>query len=201
MKSQLKVPLTIVLVRHAEAFKDDGPGPLGPPLTPVGQRQAQRVARRLADDRLDHIYASDLTRAQQTAAAIRRHHRDTPHTVTADLREVLHDHYALRRTGRRSVVQAERARLERFARRLLRTHRAPQRILVVAHGNLIRALLPRLANRQPRQTVVIESHNTAVFILELWSPGDAVLRVANCVRHLNPNQVTGFLRAAATNQP
>jgi hypothetical protein len=41
---------------------------------------------------------------------------------------------------------------------------------------------------------VIESHNTAVFILELWSPGDAVLRVANCVRHLNPKQVTGFLR-------
>jgi broad specificity phosphatase PhoE len=186
--------LTIVLVRHAQAFKDAGPVPLGPPLTAIGQRQARRVARRLAGERFDHIYSSDLTRAWQTAEAIRRHHRQTPCTVTADLREVVHDHYVRRRLSRRPVVQAERARVEHFARRLLRTHRPPQRILVVAHGNLIRALLPRLADRQPGQTVVIESHNTAVFIIELWSPGDAVLRVANCVRHLNPSLITGFLR-------
>jgi broad specificity phosphatase PhoE len=193
--------LTIVLVRHAEALKDAVSGSLGSPLTRVGRRQAQRVARRLAGEKFDRIYSSDLTRAQETVRAILRYHRRTPHTVTADLREVEHDHYAHRWPCRRPVVREERARLERFARRLLRKHRPPQRILIVAHGNLIRALLPRLADRQPRQTVVIESHNTAVFILDVWSPGDAVLRVANCVRHLDPQQVTGFLRTAVRSKP
>ncbi|MBT3187601.1 MAG: histidine phosphatase family protein [Anaerolineae bacterium] len=40
------------------------------PLSDVGKEQAEHLARRLADEKFNAIYASDLKRAWETAAAI-----------------------------------------------------------------------------------------------------------------------------------
>lgn len=57
------------------------------PLTSVGRAQADVLAERLADVRLDAVYASDLRRAQDTARAVAACHGLEVETVPA-LREV-----------------------------------------------------------------------------------------------------------------
>lgn len=61
----------ILLVRHGEtAWNADGriQGHLDEPLSPVGQRQAARLAQSpVASEPLHAIYSSDLSRAMQTA--------------------------------------------------------------------------------------------------------------------------------------
>lgn len=57
------------------------------PLSPLGERQAEALAQRLATEWLDGIVASDLSRARATAEAIARFHRVPVH-LDADLREI-----------------------------------------------------------------------------------------------------------------
>ncbi len=51
------------------------------PLSEIGHRQAEDVARFLAQRRLDAVYASPMVRAQQTAAAVGKRHGLGPVTV------------------------------------------------------------------------------------------------------------------------
>lgn len=63
----------IIAVRHGEtAWNADSrmQGQLDIPLNALGRLQAQRLARALADEPLDAIYASDLSRAFDTAQAV-----------------------------------------------------------------------------------------------------------------------------------
>lgn len=64
---------TLLAVRHGEtAWNRERriQGHLDVPLSPLGEAQAQRLAEVLAGEPIDAIYASDLMRARQTAAAI-----------------------------------------------------------------------------------------------------------------------------------
>lgn len=84
----------IVLVRHGQSapFVEgqrfplvDGQG--DPPLSPLGEWQAQQVGLRLSSEPIDAIYATSLQRTSQTAAPLAEHRR-MPVGVVADLREV-----------------------------------------------------------------------------------------------------------------
>jgi probable phosphoglycerate mutase len=59
----------IWLVRHADVY-DQGELVPDPPLSPLGYRQAERLAQRLQSVEIRAVYASPLRRAQQTAAAL-----------------------------------------------------------------------------------------------------------------------------------
>jgi broad specificity phosphatase PhoE len=66
--------ITLTFIRHAESEANangviDTSVP-GPALTPTGQQQAASVASRLAGNRYDGIYASEMIRTQQTAAPL-----------------------------------------------------------------------------------------------------------------------------------
>ena len=69
----------VTLVRHAQ---QDYPDPVNfdpsqwtdPPLSAIGREQAEAVGRALADDPIDVVVASSLTRAQDTARAIAERH-------------------------------------------------------------------------------------------------------------------------------
>jgi broad specificity phosphatase PhoE len=69
-------PTRILAIRHGEtAWNVDTrlQGHLDIPLNEVGLRQAEHLARDLAErERVDAIYASDLSRAHTTAQAIAR---------------------------------------------------------------------------------------------------------------------------------
>ena len=80
----------LLLVRHGEQqyVRDmtiaDG---VNPPLSPLGQQQAAAVGERLADQQIDVVYASPLTRAFDTGNAIAQHHGLAP-IIDDDLQEV-----------------------------------------------------------------------------------------------------------------
>ena len=84
----------LLLVRHGESepARPDSPFPLvdghgDPALAPDGLAQAQRVADRLADERIDAIYVTTLRRTAQTAAPLAQRLGLVP-KIAADLREV-----------------------------------------------------------------------------------------------------------------
>ncbi|HEX4214791.1 MAG TPA: histidine phosphatase family protein [Candidatus Dormibacteraeota bacterium] len=61
------------LVRHADAYaglERLADGRIDPPLSPVGQAQAARLAVRLAPVPIDAVWSSDLLRARQTAEPV-----------------------------------------------------------------------------------------------------------------------------------
>jgi probable phosphoglycerate mutase len=74
------------LVRHADAYGDLdtlGAGRVDPPLSETGRRQADLLARRLAEVPVHAVWSSDLRRARETAAALTR---DRPLGVRTDPR-------------------------------------------------------------------------------------------------------------------
>lgn len=84
----------IVLVRHGESQPEDPERPFpvvdgqgDPPLDPVGEDQARRVAKRLGDEDITAIYVTNLQRTAQTAAPLATLLGLTPR-VEPDLREV-----------------------------------------------------------------------------------------------------------------
>lgn len=63
--------MDLVLIRHGLPVRVEGAsGPADPALSEAGLAQAHAVARWLADERLDAVYASPLRRAVQTAAPV-----------------------------------------------------------------------------------------------------------------------------------
>lgn len=65
--------MELLLIRHAQPlWVDDGLCVDNPPLTKLGQRQAELLGKRMAREHLDHIYVSPLLRTRQTAEPILR---------------------------------------------------------------------------------------------------------------------------------
>ena len=188
-------PLRVVFVRHGQPDEETRlPDRLGPPLTKLGIKQAKRAAKRLAGEMFQHIYSSDLERALQTAEEIKKYHDDVDYTVSHDIREVSNHHFlpgpdALDPDTRASVY-AEKDSLTRFTNKLRHTHESGDNILVVCHGNLIRTLMPMFGGRDPRESILIDVSHSAVSVIEVYSTGEAILKLANCTRHLLPSQVT-----------
>ncbi len=80
----------VFLIRHAHQILDLA-GSIGgftdPPLSRLGEQQAQLLGAALSTRTIDAVYTSALQRAVRTAEAIARHHRIEPVAV-ADLREI-----------------------------------------------------------------------------------------------------------------
>lgn len=68
----------LLLLRHGQPTRIEAPGPGGPPLTELGQRQALCLARRLQAEAPDLVISSHLTRAHQTA-------EPTAHSIAKDI--------------------------------------------------------------------------------------------------------------------
>jgi probable phosphoglycerate mutase len=71
-------PTTVLFIRHGEnewtaSHKLAGRTP-GVHLNAAGRQQAEALGKRLADTKLDAIYASPLERTLETAEAVARHH-------------------------------------------------------------------------------------------------------------------------------
>ncbi len=185
-------PLTLYLVRHGEAGGESRPGEVGPPLTARGERQAAKVARRLAHEEFDHIYSSDMSRAYQTAQAIIAYHESTPYTVSADIREVSAHHVLPGRTPRQKAILDRMAKSEksvkRFVRLLLKNHGHGEKILLAIHGNLIRLLIYTLAGRPSKRGLPLMITNTSLSVAHLKDGVLDSVELVNCVNHLKPGE-------------
>ncbi len=187
-------PISLTLVRHGECGGKDLPNGLGPPLTPRGRRQAQRVAKRIAAERFDHIYCSSAARALQTAEAITPYHPNTPFTVSDDIREVAGYHvldgHPLHRPPARGELTRQRERVRRFADHILRTHRPGERILVVGHGFLFNVLLGMFAGVTPKRSYRFRILNTSVTVLHVWRDIAPLVVMLSSTSHLPPRMTT-----------
>ncbi len=150
---------TILLARHGETDWNRErrvQGHTDRPLNAVGEAQARELAERLADERIDAIYASDLSRAYDTAlyvadprglavvqlADLRERHFGTWEGLT-DM-EILErfPHASTGSWGDGETPDEMSVRIVAALRAIAAEH-ADGQVLVVSHGGPMRAMLRR----------------------------------------------------------
>jgi broad specificity phosphatase PhoE len=152
---------TILLARHGETdWNRDRrwQGHSDMPLNEAGRDQARALADELAGERIDAVYSSDLVRAHETARIVAER-RGLDVTAVPDLREVnvgswegLSDEEVRRRYPQAArggwengeTYEQMGRRVIEALRRIADTH-AGKRVLVVAHGGPLRAVLRHCA--------------------------------------------------------
>jgi broad specificity phosphatase PhoE len=199
------------LVRHGQAYNThrppDEPYPANPPLTPIGVRQAERVAARLAALGIDRLVSSPMLRCVETADAVARasgqrvevltvayEHRQSEGYLCWGSREILTRYPDLVMPEDFGVddwpygeetLESAVARAERF-RVWLRAQADSQRwrqVAIVTHGAITRLILERLLGLAPLALSTLVLDNSSLCSLRL---ADGSLRVLglNDVAHL-----------------
>ena len=160
---------TILLARHGETDWNAArrvQGHTDVPLNERGREQARALAEELHDEPLDAVYASDLLRAHETARIVAER-KGLDVIVLPELRErdfgtwegltdveVL-DRFPQARTGTWGDAETREELSHRILLALERIADAHPdgRVLVVAHGGPLRAVL-RAAGADPAQEIV-----------------------------------------------
>jgi broad specificity phosphatase PhoE len=152
----------LILARHGETdWNRDGiwQGHGDPPLNPLGRQQAAGLRRRLAGLALDAIYASDLTRARETAEIVAAA-RGMMVVLEPGVREVdvgswtgltweqIEERFPGVRDHDGEARDAFRARVLDALQRIAGAHDGGT-VLVVTHGGVIRTL-DRVVFGEPR---------------------------------------------------
>lgn len=137
---------TLLLVRHGETdWNAEGrlQGHTDRPLNEHGRSQAKELAEKLAGDGADAIYASDLTRAKETAEIVGAR-LGLAVVIDADLREKNWGSWEGLTGDERVHVEFEgestkehRDRMVRAVQRIAERHPG-QRVIVVTHGGSLR---------------------------------------------------------------
>ncbi|MFC5565534.1 histidine phosphatase family protein [Rubellimicrobium aerolatum] len=164
----------------------------GVPLTPEGERQAEALGRRLAPEGLDAIQTSPRERARATAEAVARH-SGAPVTVVEALDEVdfgdwtgtafadldgpaWDDWNARRATARVPGGESMGEAADRIARHVDGlAARGGQRIALVSHCDMIRALVARVLGLSLDNLLRFEIGPASVSRLEAGPWGARVL--------------------------
>jgi probable phosphoglycerate mutase len=184
--------ILLIAVRHGETESNAAHrfiGQCDSPLSAVGRRQVDVLGKRLQDEAIDRIHASDLGRAAQTADEIARHHPIDP-IQDARLRE---RHYGALEglsfgeskerfpevfaafdrfetdvpiPGGESAQQV-RDRISAFVQESIAPH-AGQTHLVVCHGGIVRALLWHLLDVPYRAARYARSDNASLSVFRFF---------------------------------
>ena len=131
----------LLLVRHGEYERLPVSGVDGG-LTSRGRRQVAKLARYLSTEPIQRTVCSPLTRARETADILHRAGGCSKPSVSASLREFQPSSVPGGRQLNPTARLAADQRLNRAVDKYCRP-RAGEVLLLVAHGNLIRALVCR----------------------------------------------------------
>lgn len=194
--------MRLILTRHGETIENAQGiihGQLPGQLSEKGMRQAEALGKRLAEERVEHIYTSDLRRAKDTATYIAEYHLEATFTLLEDLRE---QHLG----SWQGVVRAEligrgEAGMHRkalpedgesfealYARskrviELLQEKHPDDVVVLVGHSRVNRALVAALRGLSHEELYDIPGQpNAGVSIFEITPEGVTSL-LENCARH------------------
>jgi broad specificity phosphatase PhoE len=197
--------MKLILTRHGETEENKKgilQGHKDGKLSEEGIQQAEKLAIRLKDEKIDHIYSSDLGRAFDTAKIIARYHKDVPLELSIDLRERSFgsfDGKSKKELGwtpnpeglpREEPDDAEPRehlfkRAEIFLHKIIKDNKN-ETVLAVAHGGINLVLLSILLNEDLNKVYVQYSQkNTCVNIFEIEEDKKYKMHVINCTKHLD----------------
>lgn len=197
----------IIFIRHGETYWNlelKYQGHTDIELTPKGIEQAKKVAARLAGEKIDAVYASDLRRAFKTAEYIADVHQ-LPVIAVPKLREinfgdweglmydsicdqwpdVMDKFYTL--TDEVQIPGGEtfrelKQRAEEAVAEIVKNH-PDQTVVVVTHGGTIRTIICAALNIHLNYLWNIRQDNTAVNIINYF--GDrTIVDLINSTYHL-----------------
>lgn len=205
--------IVLYLVRHGETVHNlEGriQGHADSSLTPLGIKQAKAICKRLASEKFDAIYSSDLGRAVATAKIIASNHKQ-PVQTTELIREVYFDKVQgltqkefetkypedYRKWREDSInhrppgaetLEHLISRCTEFLQVISHNHSDGERILAVVHGGSLRGLICAAVGYGPEFFRCVHTANASLSILEL---GDhPALQLLNDTCHLRQVLVT-----------
>lgn len=193
---------TIVLVRHGHYAPDPAADPkLGPALTDLGVAQAHLVGARLAGlpQKFDTVYASPMTRAQQTAKVIVGDLDNAAIETVADLAECTPPtrHKEITATMKPEDLSDCARQLDRvFAARFKPASGAPVQELLVCHGNVIRYLITKALAVDTEAWLEMSVGHVSMTTIRIEADGSTKVIAIGDVGHVPPN-----LRTGATGDP
>jgi len=197
----------LLLVRHGETELNSSErywGRTDVTLSAAGLRQAERLRDRLATEKLNAVYSSDLRRASLTADTIASRHKLEVITCP-ELREIdfgqlegltfdqigrlypevtrlwMERSPELKYPGGESIYQLNN-RVSDFMRRLEK-HANEETILIVAHSGVLRTLACQLLGIEPQHRWQIRLDLASLTVIETYPQG-AILTLLNDVSHL-----------------
>ena len=198
----------IIIIRHGETeWNKTGrfQGHSDVPLSAEGRAQAEALGRNLAVDHVDAIYASDLTRAMETAAPLAARF-GLPVISDPQLRELNFGAWEGRNfndvnaenpnamknfyTDPEQADIPESEPFPEFQRRIagrvreIVAQERGKRIVIVSHGASIRILLADLLSMPIRSIWHLSQLNTAVNKIRFEDHGFAVVTLMNDTSHL-----------------
>ena len=199
--------MKLILVRHAESVGNrDGiiQGQKDYKLSKQGEKEAERVAKRLKNINFKAIFSSDLSRARQTAEIISEFHSGVPIHFSKILRErhigylqgkkiaeikdleKIRERYKTRRPKGGETYGEVKKRAKKFLDNLLKKY-PKDTILIVTHGGFIRMLWSAVASEPIKKTFEKEIflHNTCVNEIEVLPDRSYKIIRINCIKHLD----------------
>lgn len=183
---------TLVLMRHGESLwnrENRFTGSIDVPLTEKGRAEAAKAALKCPDLKFDVAYCSTLSRARETAAIfLKALESDSPlipdpilieksygtlqglnkERVKADYGEEIynlwHRSYDIEPPGGESLYDVG-LRVQPFVKRVVGEDlRLGKKVLLVAHGNVIRSLIMFIEKLEPMATTKLEVGNAVPLI-------------------------------------
>jgi len=158
----------ITFVRHGKNKMgvDTTPWHAGPGLNPEGRQQADKTGRYLRHFAFDLVLSSDMNRAAETAKIICRYQKKiAPEKIIFARQLAEHDEIVYGYTHKKKIApdgEWEKARTTvKFFKDLLKKYQG-KKILIVAHGNVIRALLGAALGYPLRYAPEINSFNCSL---------------------------------------
>ena len=159
-------------------------------------KQAKKLAQRLKDEKFDHIYSSDLSRAADTAKIIAKYHPDVPLDFVLELREMGMGN----KTGTvgnkddnknlfnlapdAESFKSMQSRTKKLIELAYSKHPNGS-VLFVGHGQINKAILSVIENK-PASSIPDHNvmSNTAISIFEVREDKKHVIHLLNCTKHL-----------------
>lgn len=197
----------LLLIRHGETIWNNEmryQGHSDIPLSDEGREQAKKLSARLSGEEIDHVYASDLSRAYETAEIIAAPHHKTVQKMEqlretmfgvweglkfSEIQERFPEVWAKWRDDPRTTVLPEGESLDSVYERVnrainqIRARHPKETVVVVGHGGIIRLIIYAALDLDIKYIWRVRQDNTALNIIDYYGER-AIISLINDISHL-----------------